>query len=77
MGDFWFKLKIWAKTTLFAVLFIYAILFIYNNSGEQVTFWWWFGHHGEHDKLTFGFASFEAIFKYSSRLITGSPASDG
>jgi hypothetical protein len=58
MGDFWFKLKIWAKTTLFAVLFIYAILFIYNNSNEQVHFWWWFGHNYEHEKLTFGFASF-------------------
>ena len=58
MGDFWFKLKIWAKTTLFAVLFIYAILFIYNNSDQKVTFWWWFGHNYEHEKLVFGFASF-------------------
>ncbi len=60
MGDFWLRVKIWTKTTLFAVLFIYAILFIYNNSGEEVKFWWWFGHEEQHGKLTFGFACFLA-----------------
>ena len=58
MGDFWFKLKVWAKTTLFAVIVVYALIFIYNNSGEEVHFWWWFGHDTVHDKLAFGFASF-------------------
>jgi len=58
MGDFWFKLKVWAKTTLFAVIVVYALIFIYNNSGQEVDFWWWFGHDAKHDKLTFGFASF-------------------
>jgi uncharacterized integral membrane protein len=58
MGDFWFKLKVWAKTTLFAVIVVYALIFIYNNSGQEVDFWWWFGHDTKHDKLTFGFASF-------------------
>jgi uncharacterized integral membrane protein len=58
MGNFWLKVKIWTKTTLFAVVVIYSLLFIYNNSGEQVHFWWWFGHNYEHEKLTFGFTAF-------------------
>jgi uncharacterized membrane protein len=60
MGNFWLRMKIWTKTTLFAVLIVYALLFIYENSGEEVHFWWWFGHYGEHDKLTFGFTCFIA-----------------
>jgi uncharacterized integral membrane protein len=58
MGNFWLKLKIWTKTTLFAVLVIYLLIFIYNNSGESISFWWWFGHEEKHGKLTFAFGSF-------------------
>jgi hypothetical protein len=58
MGNFWLKAKIWIKTTLFAVVFLYGLLFIYYNSGEQVHFWWWFGHAEQHSKLTFGLTAF-------------------
>jgi uncharacterized membrane protein len=60
MSNFWLKVKIWTKTTLFAIVFLYALIFIYNNSGEEVSFWWWFGKYGEHGKLTFGFTCFMA-----------------
>ena len=60
MGNFWLKVKIWTKTTLFAVLTVYALLFIIYNSGEEVSFWWWFGHEEKHGKLTFGFTCFLA-----------------
>jgi uncharacterized integral membrane protein len=58
MGDFWLKVKVWTKTTLFAILILYLLLFLYNNSGDTVSFWWWFGHKEEHGKLTFAFGAF-------------------
>jgi hypothetical protein len=60
MGNVWTKLRLWLKTTLYGVIFVYALLFIINNSGEEVHFWWWFGHDELHGKLTFGFTCFLA-----------------
>jgi hypothetical protein len=45
MGNVWLKIKIWTKGLLFAAVSIYALLFLYNNSGQEVTFWYWFGRN--------------------------------
>ena len=58
MDNFWLTVKVWTKTTIIAIVVVYGLLFIYNNSGENVRFWWWFGHNEEHTKLAFGLASF-------------------
>jgi hypothetical protein len=47
MGNLWLKIKIWTKSLLFAALAIYGLLFVYNNSGQKVTFWYWFGKNPE------------------------------
>jgi hypothetical protein len=51
MGNFWLKLKVWTKSLLFAVVSIYALLFVYNNSGQEVTFWYWFGRNPKMNAL--------------------------
>ena len=43
MGNLWLKIKVWTKSLLFAAVSIYGLLFLYNNSGQEVTFWYWFG----------------------------------
>lgn len=42
MGNLWLKIKIWTKSLLAGALVLYALLFILNNSGQPVTFWYWF-----------------------------------
>lgn len=43
MGNLWLKIKVWTKGIIVGALLIYALIFIIKNSGEQVTFWYWFG----------------------------------
>ena len=51
MGNLWLKLKIWTKGLLIGAVLIYALLFLLNNSGQSVTFWYWFSHERQTSML--------------------------
>lgn len=56
----WLKIKIWTKGILFGAIVIYALLFILKNSGESVTFWYWFGYERQTSLLVLALFSFLA-----------------
>jgi hypothetical protein len=60
MGNLWLKIKIWTKSLVFGALTIYGLLFIFNNSGQEVTFWWWFKREYKTSMLVLIVATFAA-----------------
>jgi lysylphosphatidylglycerol synthetase-like protein (DUF2156 family) len=44
MDNLWLKIKIWTKIAIFSVAVIYLLIFVYNNSEQDLTIWFWFGH---------------------------------
>ena len=60
MGDTWLKIKAWTKGVVFGAVVIYLILFLFKNSGQDIQFWWWFGHNPKIDALYMALVSFLA-----------------
>jgi hypothetical protein len=60
MSDLWLKIKAWTKGILAGIVLLYLILFFSKNSGQTVTFWFWFKHEPVESVLLIEFACFFA-----------------
>jgi lysylphosphatidylglycerol synthetase-like protein (DUF2156 family) len=60
MGDTWLKIKAWTKGILACLVVVYLVLFIFKNGGQNIHFWWWFGHNPEIDALYMALVAFFA-----------------
>jgi uncharacterized integral membrane protein len=60
MGETWLKIKAWTKGILAALVVVYLILFVFKNGGQDIHFWWWFGHNPNIDALYMALVAFFA-----------------
>jgi uncharacterized integral membrane protein len=60
MSDLWLKIKAWSKGIFGGALLLYLIFFFAENSGKEVTFWYWFHHEPIKSLLFIEFAAFFA-----------------
>ena len=44
MENLWLRIKIWTKIGIFSIAVLYLLIFVYNNSDQDLTIWFWFGH---------------------------------
>lgn len=48
----------WVRVALIVVVAIYAMLSLWNNTGQQITVWYWFGRREETSIVALALASF-------------------
>ena len=60
MPNFWLKVKVWTKLAVFAFVVLYLLVFVAKNSGQPVTFWYWYNGVWPTSLLYFTFFTFIA-----------------